>query len=196
MELVFAQYGLPDIIRSDNGPPFSTTARAGVSALALWWLRLGIHPERIQPGKPGQNGRHERMHRTLKDSTASPPRATLLLQQAAFDAFRQQFNHVRPHESLGQKRPANFYRPSPKKLPNVLPAFTYPKSWEVRSVKRNGYIVWNGTFYFLSEVLNKQRVGLERVDDRWAKIYIGRLLIACVDDLNKRIVTLDKVTKK
>ncbi len=107
----FCEYGLPEAIRTDNGSPFASTTVGGLSRLSIWWIRLGILPERITPGKPQQNGRHERMHRTLKDEAISPPKANGRKQQAAFDAFRHEFNHERPHEALNQRFPAEVYVP-------------------------------------------------------------------------------------
>ena len=113
-ESVFREYGLPDAIRTDNGAPFSTLALGGLSRLAVWWIRLGIRPERIMPGRPDQNGRHERMHSTLKSETAKPPRASFRAQQWVFDRFREEYNEIRPHEALGQEVPASRYQPSPR----------------------------------------------------------------------------------
>src|SRR5207302_4664291 len=103
LERLFREYGLPRVIRSDNGPPFASLSAGGLSRLSVWWVKLGIIPERIQPGKPEQNGRHERMHATLKAETARPPAASLAAQQLRFDRFRAEFNQERPHEALGQK---------------------------------------------------------------------------------------------
>ena len=120
-ESVFREFGLPDTIRTDNGAPFSTLAPGGLSRLAVWWIRLGIRPERIQPGRPDQNGRHERRHRTLKSETAKPPRASFRAQQRAFDRFREEYNEIRPHEALGQEVPASRYQPSNRPYPRQLP---------------------------------------------------------------------------
>src|SRR4029079_6608540 len=111
------EFGLPDAIRTDNGAPFSTLAPGGLSRLAVWWIRLGIRPERIMPGRPDQNGRHERMHLTLKSETARPPRSSFRAQQRAFDRFQIEYNQVRPHEALGQEVPAYFYRRSSRRHP-------------------------------------------------------------------------------
>ncbi|NIM21254.1 MAG: DDE-type integrase/transposase/recombinase, partial [Candidatus Latescibacteria bacterium] len=127
----FREFGLPDAIRTDNGPPFSTLAPGGLSRLAVWWIRLGIRPERIQPGRPEQNGRHERMHSTLKSETAKPPRASFRAQQRAFDRFREEYNEIRPHEALGQEVPASHYRPSNRPYPRELPQIDYPEHFHV-----------------------------------------------------------------
>ena len=108
----FREFGLPDVIRTDNGPPFASVTVGGLSRLAVWWIQLGIRPERIMPGHPEQNGRHERMHRTLKAETARPAASSFAAQQRAFDSFSHEYNHERPHEALGQVPPATLYRPS------------------------------------------------------------------------------------
>ena len=129
LELVFNEFGLPDAMRSDNGPPFASTGLAGLSQLSVWWMKLGIRHERIEPGKPEQNGRHERMHRTLKQETASPPCASLKAQQRAFDRFRKEYNEDRPHDALGGHVPADYYEPSSRRLPDPPwgKPFTYPE---------------------------------------------------------------------
>src|SRR5207253_10509676 len=117
---LFRRFGLPERIRTDNGAPFASCALGRLSTLSVWWIRLGIHPELIEPAHPEQNGRHERMHRTLKAETARPPRRTLASQQRRFDWFRERFNAERPHEALGQRLPASLYHASP------WPYFTRP----------------------------------------------------------------------
>jgi len=119
-ESAFKEYGLPAAIRSDNGVPFASRAAGGLSELSLWWVQLGIRPERIEPGKPQQNGRHERMHLTLKLETASPPAMSFLMQQRRFTRFRQTFNEERPHEALGYATPSSRYAPSPRSYPREL----------------------------------------------------------------------------
>jgi putative transposase len=113
----FKEHGLPRVIRSDNGPPFASPGVGGLSRLAVWWIKLGITPERIAAGKPQQNGRHERVHRTLKEATATPPADNGPAQQRRFDDFRALYNNERPHEALGQKTPASLYEPSPRPYP-------------------------------------------------------------------------------
>jgi len=121
LEAAFREYGLPERIRSDNGTPFGSNSSSGLTALAVWWIRLGIVPERIKPGCPQQNGRQERMHLTLQQETADPPAPTRRQQQHRFDAFRQEYNHERPHEALQQKPPAQFFRASERPYPTRLP---------------------------------------------------------------------------
>src|SRR5712671_4469988 len=141
-EAAFREYGMPAAIRTDNGAPFATRALAGLSRLAVWWIKLGIVPERIEAGHPEQNGRHERMHRTLKQETADPPAANRRKQQRALDRFRQEYNEVRPHEALGMRTPAEVYERSARKFPEPLPEADYPANMLVRSVRRQGHFRW------------------------------------------------------
>ena len=177
----FREFGLPQTIRTDNGPPFSTLAPGGLSRLAVWWIRLGIRPERIMPGRPDQNGRHERMHSTLKAETARPPRTSLRAQQRCFDAFRREYNHERPHEALGYLTPAARSRSSPRPLPRRLPELDYPRHFHVEQVYPNGVISFSSTQWYLSNCLAGQRVGLEAVDDgRWT-VSFGPIVLGVLD---------------
>ena len=167
-EAAFREYGLPLAIRTDNGPPFATLAAGGLSSLSVWWLKLGIQPERIEPGHPEQNGRHERMHRTLKAETASPPAGDCREQQARFDAFQAEYNCVRPHEALGQRPPATLYVPSSRPYPTTLLEFTYPYADLVRRIRSSGDIRWRQHSIFVSEVLGGETVGLyHRSEETW-----------------------------
>lgn len=181
-EAVFREYGLPQAIRTDNGPPFSTLALAGLSRLAVWWIRLGIRPERIMPGRPDQNGRHERMHSTLKAETAKPPRSSFSAQQRAFDRFRLEYNQERPHEALDQQVPASLYRPSLRSYPSYLPVPEYPSGYETRLVYPNGvFSFFSMTQWYTSGCLAGERVGLEPCDDgRW-RVHYGFVPIGVLD---------------
>jgi hypothetical protein len=185
-ESAFIEYGLPRAIRTDNGPPFSTLAPGGLSRLSVWWIRLGIRPERIQPGHPEQNGRHERMHRTLKAETAKPPSSSFSAQQRAFDRFQAEYNDERPHEALGQEVPASLYRPSHRSYPSRLPELEYPRIFETRVAYPNGVISFGRTQWYVSHCLAGERVGLEPCEDgRWrvhyAWIPIGVLDLRAAD---------------
>jgi transposase InsO family protein len=167
-EDLFETYGLPLAMRSDNGVPFASTGLAGLTRLSAYWLRLGIVLERIRPGHPEENGRHERMHRTLKRETARPARSNLLQQQESFDSFLQEFNHDRPHEALGMKRPAEIYAPSPRRCPTKLPEPTYPTHDDAVTVDRWGHIFSARRRVYLSSALAGQTVGVREEDDgRW-----------------------------
>jgi putative transposase len=179
-EAVFREYGLPDAIKTDNGPPVASTALGGLSKLSVWWLQLGILPERIEPGCPEQNGRHERMHRTLKQYTAKPPKKSLRAQQRAFNHFKNEYNHERPHEGINRKRPSDVYRASFKEYPNKLPEIEYGDDVETRVVRSNGEIKLKGKKIFISETLRGQPIGLKEVDEGvwdllFSKVKLGKL---------------------
>lgn len=172
---VFEEYGLPERIRSDNGAPFGTHALCGLSRLSVWWLKLGIGVERGRPAKPQDNGRHERMHRTLKDETTRPVEALMSSQQLRFDAFRREYNEERPHEALGGSCPADLYRASARPFSSETPGLDYPSHYERRQVRLDGTIKWRGGRVFLSEVLVGEPVALEEIeDDVWA-VYFTQL---------------------
>ena len=165
----FRQYGVPAVLRSDNGSPFAAPrALAALSALAAMWMRLGIELERIDPGHLEQNGRHERMHRTLKRETTRPAAKNALAQQERFDHFREEFNQVRPHEALGDETPASVYRPSERSFDGKLPEAQYPLHDEVLVVTNRGTIQLGRTHLFLSRALVGHPVGVrEEEDGRW-----------------------------
>jgi putative transposase len=164
-ERTFKDYGLPKAIRTDNGVPFASTAIFGLSKLSVWWLRLGIGIERIKPGHPQQNGRHERMHLTLKREATRPAAANLLQQQGKFDAFIETYNQERPHQALGMKYPAELYEPSPR-LYRGLPYLSYPFHDRTITVSRCGRICMDNRKINLSEVFAGQLVGVRQVEDR------------------------------
>jgi len=168
-EEVFRTYGLPTAMRSDNGAPFASVGLAGLTKLSVYWLRLDIALERIRPGHPEENGRHERMHRTLKAETTRPARTNLLQQQERFDAFVEEFNHERPHEALSMKRPADVYSASPRALPKNLPELAYPTHDDVLLVNRHGHVQVPGVGQIiLTSALASQPVGVrEELDGRW-----------------------------
>jgi transposase InsO family protein len=185
---LFREFGLPLAIRSDNGPPFATIGVGGLSKLAVWWLKLGIRPERIEPGKPEQNGRHERMHETLKQAVADPPARSWPAQQAALERFRRQYNEERPHEALGQKPPATFYRPSPRAYPCRLCEPDYDAETAVRRVRCNGSIKWEGDLIFVSEALTGEPIGVtETISGDWRVCY-GSIELGFIDRRTRRLV--------
>lgn len=181
-ERVFREYGLPLAIRTDNGPPFASVGLGGLSKLSVWWLKLGILPERIQPGHPEQNGRHERMHRTLKEETARPPKASLRAQQRAFDRFRVEYNQERPHEALNQRPPACVYERSAREYPRRVPKLQYPSAYEVRKVRFKGELKWRGKLVYVSEALSGEPIGLHQIDDSHWQMYFGPVLLGVLDD--------------
>jgi len=162
---LFSAYGLPNRIRTDNGVPFASNALARLSQLSVWFIKLGIYPELIEPGKPQQNGVHERMHRTLKQEATIPPAASLRAQQGKFDRFREEFNEERPHEALGMKRPGELYQSSSRTMPKRIERYEYPAHYLVRRVSRAGTIRVFHKQIFVSNTLHEDYVGLEEVDD-------------------------------
>lgn len=176
-ELAFREFGLPTRIRSDNGPPFASKALGGLSKLSVWWIQLGILPERIEPGQPQQNGRHERMHRTLGEQTANPAAATASDQQRVFDRFRHDYNEQRPHEALGQTPPCAHYEPSLRIMPDRPRAPEYGSDFVVRLVNLHGQFSWKSTMLKVGTLLNEQPIGLKQVDDDEWELFYGPLLI-------------------
>ena len=175
MEWAFREYGLPEAIRTDNGPPFASLALGGISPLSKWWIKLGIRPERIRPGKPSQNGRHERMHRTSKEAVA--PQANLHAQQRHFDPFLEEYNWERSHEALERHTPGSVYHASPRPYPSKLPRIDYAADVTVRQVRQNGEIKWQGKHVYVSEVLAKEPIGLKPLgEDLWELQYSFQVL--------------------
>jgi transposase InsO family protein len=184
---LFHEFGLPKRIRTDNGAPFATNSLARLSTLSAWWVRLGILPELIEPGKPQQNARHERMHKTLKAETTRPPAGNLQAQQRRFNHFRSEFNDVRPHEALDLETPTSIYEPSPRPMPKKLPPLEYPDRFEVRYVSANGGIRWNSHWVNVSVVCAGDYVGLEEIDDGIWNIYFGPLRLGRLHERHMRI---------
>lgn len=179
-ERAFAEYGLPDRIRSDNGQPFAGLGFARLSRLAVWWMHLGIVPERIAPGRPEQNGSHEQFHRILKAETARPPAGHRQAQQRRFTRFCAEYNEVRPHEALHDAPPATCYTPSRRPWSARVPTLEYPGHCEIRRVSTQGHISWRGTPLFVSEVLAGHALAFEEIDDgiwtlTFATVTLGRL---------------------
>lgn len=184
---LFKEYGLPKRIRTDNGVPFATNTLARLSSLSAWWVRLGVLPELIEPGKPQQNGRHERMHKTLKAEATKPPAGNLAAQQRKFNRFRAEFNDERPHEALDQQTPGSLYIPSSREMPNKLPPLEYPDRFEVRYVSANGGIRWNNGWLNVSIVCVGEYVGLEEIDDGVWNVYFGPLKLGRLLERHMRI---------
>jgi transposase InsO family protein len=184
---LFREYGLPKRIRTDNGVPFATNTLARLSSLSAWWVHLGVLPELIEPGKPQQNGRHERMHKTLKAEATRPPAGSLAAQQRTFNRFREEFNHERPHEALDQETPASVYTPSSREMPKKLPPLEYPDRFEVRYVSTNGGIRWNSRWVNVSIVCAREYVGLEEIDDGIWNVYFGALKLGRLHERHMRI---------
>jgi transposase InsO family protein len=187
-EAVFREYGLPEAIRTDNGPRFASPAPGGLSRLSMWWLRLGIRHERIAPGCPEQNGRHERLHQTLKQETAMPPQPSLPRQQEAFVRFEQEYNQQRPHEALGNRTPAAVYVASARPYPARLPELECPAGAHLRRISQQGSLKWKGERTFVSEVLARELVGLLEIGDECYEVYYGPVLLGWLDGTGHQFV--------
>jgi transposase InsO family protein len=182
-EWVFREYGLPTRLRTDNGNPFSSRSVQGLSSLSVWWMRLGIQIERIEPGQPQQNGRHERMHRTLKEEILPRSAKNLLAQQEQLDRFREDFNERRPHEALKMKCPADIYKPSLKRYPDKLPELAYSHHDLVRVVHSSGTVHFRGLDrFFLSFALAGQPIGFEEEQDGIWRINFMDLDLGFLDE--------------
>jgi len=187
-ERVFREYGLPEVVRTDNGTPFASRGLGGLSRLSYWWIRLGIHPERIEPGHPEQNGRHERMHKTLKDHTARPPAKTLAQQQRRFNEFCVEYNEHRPHEALEMHTPSQCYFSSTRVFSSRLPEVSYPDHVQVRKVYPHGDIHYPGKRLFITESLGSEYVGIEQIDEDISRLWYCKYLLGEIDHRKWQVV--------
>ncbi len=190
IDRVFREYGLPQAIHSDNGSPFASRAIAGLSQLSVQWVKLGIRIERSRPGCPQDNGAHERMHRTLKASTARPPARNLQAQQRRFNGFVHEYNQLRPHEALQDETPASVYRPSTRAYPSRIAQPDYPGHCEVRRVSFNGYVAWQAQKLFVSEALAHQQVAFEAVEDGIWSLHFYHQLLGRFDERTRKLIPL------
>jgi hypothetical protein len=181
---------MPLYMLSDGGPPFGSSGLGRLSRLGVWLVRNGVIPVLIEPGRPDQNGRHERFHETLKAETASPPRASIRAQQESFDRFQSSYNEERPHEGLGMRVPAEVYDLSPRKLVEHLPAHQYESSIEPRSVRGDGSIRWAGATVFVGEAFTGEVIGLERIEDGLWLVQLGALRVGILHERSKTIAPL------
>jgi transposase InsO family protein len=180
-DAAFREYGLPLVIHTDNGVPFASRAPSGLSRLSMRWVRLGILPQRSRPASPQDNGRHERMHSTLKQATLSPPERNPRRQQDAFDRFRHQYNHERPHEALGDQTPATHYTASSRPMPRRVPELDYGDDLDVRRVSQQGSLKMNGQRTFVSEIFAYQWLGLRALNERYFEVLYGSVTVGFLD---------------
>jgi len=188
-EGVFEEYGLPEVIRSDNGGPFASRGAGGLSRLSVWWVLLGIKPEFIAKGHPEQNGVHERMHLTLKKEATIPASKDLRGQQGRFDRWREEFNEKRPHEALDMKTPSQMYCGSSRDYErgvNNKKQINYPEGYEVRRVRTNGEIKWRGRRRFIGDALKGALVGIKKVEDGHNQVYFDSILLGDLYDIDYR----------
>lgn len=187
LERVFREHGMPSAIRTDNGTPFASTGIGRLTRLGVWLVKLGIRRELIQPGRPDQNGRHERMHRTLKLEATQPPAANRKWQQKRFDEFRTEFNVDRPHEALGMRTPASIYSRSSRPYPEQLGEPEYPGHYEVRRVSRNGGVKWKRRWLNVGHSLIEERLGFELISAGVWDVYFAGLRIGRFDERDLRL---------
>lgn len=178
-ERVFREYGLPQVMHTDNGPPFASPTPLGLTRLNVWWIKLGITPQRSRPGCPQDNARHERMHRDLSPARF-PPAQHQEGQQLKFDTVREEIDYVRPHHALGLKTPAELYEPSQRPMPERIPEPEYAAHCEVRRV-RGGMIRFRGRDIFISEALAKEAIALEEIADGVWSVFFHHVLLARLD---------------
>jgi transposase InsO family protein len=183
LEWTFREYGLPGAIRSDNGEPFASVAVGGLTKLSIWLIKLGIVPERIELGHPEQNGRHERMHRTLKEYAVNPPRGNMGQQQRVFDRFRQEYNYEYPHEAIEMKPPTSCYTPSVRPYPFKLADVEYGNEYEVRRIRTNGDIRWNGGLLYVCAALEGEPIGIKPINERYSEIRFSFHLLGYIDKM-------------
>jgi transposase InsO family protein len=177
----FREHGLPRVIHTDNGTPFASRAPGGLSRVSMEWVKLGIVAERSRLASPQDNGRHERMHSTLKQSTLRPPERTPRRQQESFDRFQHEYNHERPHESLEDRTPASCYRPSPRQMPRRVPELDYGDEVEVRRVSQQGSVKMRGARTFISEIFAYEWLGLRALDERYFEVLYGPVRLGFLD---------------
>jgi len=183
-------FGLPDRIRSDNGPPFAARGLGRLSRLAVWWIRLGIAPERITPRHPEQNGSHEQFHGILKRETARPPATSLRAQQRRFARFVTDYNDQRPHDALGGDTPGDRYTPSPRPYPTTLPPLEYLQAWSIRRVSTSGEIRWRGHPVVLTDVLAGYDVAFEAIDEGLWIVRFAHVPPARFDERRRQLLPL------
>ena len=188
MERAFAEHGLPEVIRSDNGPPFATASVTGLSALSAWWIKLGVHPERIRPGKPQENGRLERLHLTLLEAMR-PTAPDLAAQVRRMEAFRQDYNHQRPHQALGQLPPASFHQASQRPMPHRLAEPDYPGHMSIRKVRLNGEIKLAGNMVHISSALVGEAVAIEETNTG-LKVWFYKEPIGLIDHKGQKLLPI------
>ena len=188
MQRAFETYGLPDVMRSDNGPPFAAASPSGLSRLSVWWIKLGVRPERILPGRPQENGRLERFHLTLLEAMR-PAAADRTAQAERLEAFRHDYNHERPHQALGQQPPARFYSPSPRQMPRRPPEPDYPADRTVRKVRSNGQIKLQGDMVHISSALAGEAVALQPIERGW-RVWFYQQPIGLLDHRGQKLLPI------
>lgn len=180
-DAAFREFGLPSVLHTDNGVPFASVAPGGLSRVSMRWVKLGILPQRSRPASPQDNGRHERMHSTLKQATLKPPAQNPRRQQEAFDRFQHDYNHERPHEALDDRTPASCYSASSRAMPRRVPEWEYDDGVEVRRVSQQGSLRMRGGRTFISEIFAYEWLGLRALDERYFRVLYGPVTVGFLD---------------
>ena len=188
LESIFREYGLPKAIRCDNGTPFASRGIGGLSRLMIWWILLGIIPERIGKGCPQENGRHERMHRTLKNDALNPVGRHLKEQQKAFDIFRYDYNNDRPHESLNDRMPSDYYKKSNRPYVERPHSPDYSNDYLVRQVRHSGDIKFMGRMFYITPLLASQPVGLREIEDGLWQLQFSFYALGSIDLRKNKVI--------
>jgi transposase InsO family protein len=188
LERVFREYGMPNMLHTDNGMPFGTSGQGPYSTISVRLMKYGIQAVYSRPGHPEDNGRHERLNKTLLECTAINPAYDNRGQQALFDGFRQMFNHDRPHEALGQDRPASRHRPSPRPFPRRVPVIEYPPHFQTQAVDSRGRISWQGERVYFSDAFANERIAFERIDYTTWRVHYASFVIGRYGDAHKLLI--------
>lgn len=188
MHRAFEDYGLPEVIRSDNGQPFASASVTGLSRLSVWWIKLGVRPERITPGRPQENGRLERLHLTLLEAMR-PAAANRAAQARRFEAFRHDYNHERPHQALRQTPPAGFYAPSPRAMPKRPAEPNYRSDMKTRKVRTSGEIKFGGDLIHISSALTGEAVAIEEIERGW-RVWFYDQPIGLLDHRGRKLLPI------
>jgi transposase InsO family protein len=189
-EWTFREYGLPDAHRTDNSAPFASVSLGGLSRLSIWFIKLGIFPERIESGHPEQNPRHERMHRTLKEAVTIPPKSNIYEQQQAFEDFKYEFNYERPHESLDQKLPSSVYYSSDRPYPLRVPQVEYGGDVTVKRIKHSGEMYWKGKWIYISQALAGEPIAIKQIDDYLWEVRFSFFPLGILNDSTGKVSPL------
>lgn len=178
---VFKQYGLPKVIRVDNGAPFASMGIGRLSELSVWWVHLGIRVEFIKPGSPQENGAHERMHETMKAESLKPASLNPRAQQQRLDRWTKEYNEQRPHEGIGMRRPAQLYQASPRRYSEKIKSLIYKSEFKTVKVRSGGHINWQGKKWYIGEALVGSRIGLKALNNTVYEVYFAERLLGCLD---------------
>lgn len=193
---IFAEHGLPKRIRCDNGTPFGGAGPTGLTRLSAWWVKLGIKVDFITPGRPCENGAHEQFHRIYKAEVAAQPARTVKEQQKRSELWLRHYNHRRPHEALGMKRPEDLFQKNQRRMPKGVQPWTYPARWQKRWVKGNGEINWRGVRRYVGEAFVRDYVGMKPMQSGIWRVYFGPMLVGELRENERGNIRLAKYGRR